>query len=176
MSNEKVKNGGLEVEVTEESDDKGSQFYVYYITAIACIGGLLFGYDTGIISGSMLLIGDNWKLSNIWKEGIVGATIGAAAVFALIAGFLTDRIGRKKVIMLASVVFTIGAVVMGASPNKEVLLVGRLTVGAGIGKCRPGFAHLMNEFPTIPYNHVIILIFIRFHIILLVKQYFFMSR
>ena len=134
MSNEKVKNGGPEVEVAEESEVMGSQFYVYYITTLACIGGLLFGYDTGIISGSMLLIGDNWKLSNIWKEGIVGATIGAAAVFALIAGFLSDWMGRKKVIMLASVVFTVGAVVMGASPDKEVLLVGRLIVGAGIGK------------------------------------------
>ena len=134
MSNEKVKNGGPEVEVEEESEEKGSQFYVYYITALACIGGLLFEYNTGIISGSMLLIGDNWKLSSIWKEGIVGATIGAAAVFALIAGFLSDWMGRKKVIMLASVVFTVGAVVMGASPDKEVLLIGRLIVGAGIGK------------------------------------------
>ena len=137
MSDEKVENGGLDVEVEEDMEDKGSQFYVYYITALACIGGLLFGYDTGIISGSMLLIGDNWKLSSIWKEGIVGATIGAAAVFALIAGFLSDWMGRKKVIMLASVVFTIGAVVMGASPNKELLLVGRLIVGAGIGKSQP---------------------------------------
>ena len=144
MSNEEVINGGPEVQVEDESEEKGSQFYVYYITALACIGGLLFGYDTGIISGSMLLIGDNWKLSNIWKEGIVGVTIGAAAVFALIAGFLSDWMGRKKVIMLASVVFTVGAVVMGASPDKEVLLVGRLIVGAGIGKnkCNSKFESL----------------------------------
>lgn len=134
MSTEKVKNGGHEVEEMADTGESGSQFYVYYLTGLATIGGLLFGYDTGIISGSMLLIGDNWKLSNIWKEGIVGATIGAAAVFALIAGFLTDWLGRKKVIMLASIVFTVGAVVMGASPNKEILLIGRLIVGAGIGK------------------------------------------
>ena len=133
MSDEKVKNGGPDLEADEIAEEKGSRFYVYYLTCFATIGGLLFGYDTGIISGSMLLIGDNWKLSNIWKEGIVSATVGAAAVFALIAGFLTDLIGRKKVVMLASVIFTIGAAVMGASPNKEVLLVGRLIVGAGIG-------------------------------------------
>ena len=129
-----MRNGGPELETGEMEDEKGSQFYVYYLTGFATIGGLLFGYDTGIISGSMLLIGDNWKLSSIWKEGIVGATIGAAAVFALIAGFLTDWLGRKKVVMLASVIFTIGAVVMGASPDKEILLVGRVIVGAGIGR------------------------------------------
>ena len=135
MSNEKVKNGGPDgFEVAENTDGQGSRFYVYYLTCFATIGGLLFGYDTGIISGSMLLIGDNWKLSNIWKEGIVSATVGAAAIFALIAGFLTDLIGRKKVVMLASVIFTAGAAVMGAAPGKEVLLVGRLIVGAGIGR------------------------------------------
>ena len=136
MTNDKVENGGLEsLEVANKvKEGKGARLYVYYMTCIATIGGLLFGYDTGIVSGSMLLIGDNWKLSNIWKEGIVSATVGAAAIFALVAGFLTDLIGRKKVVMLASVVFTAGAVVMGAAPGKEVLIVGRLTVGAGIGR------------------------------------------
>lgn len=127
---------GKKYEATDNdgNDEKGSRFYVYYLTCFATMGGLLFGYDTGIISGSMLLIGDNWKLSTIWKELIVSATVGAAAVFALIAGFLTDCLGRKKVVMIASVVFTGGAVLMGVSQNKEMLLAGRLVVGAGIGE------------------------------------------
>jgi len=125
---------GSKYEAKEGEDEKGSNFYVYYLTCFATIGGLLFGYDTGIISGSMLLIGDNWNLSTIWKELIVSGTVGAAAVFALIAGYLTDFIGRKRVVMIASVVFTAGAVVMGASLNKEMLFAGRIIVGAGIGK------------------------------------------
>ena len=129
------KGSKYEASVNSDKDDKGSNFYVYYLTCFATIGGLLFGYDTGIISGSMLLIGDNWSLTTIWKELIVSATVGAAAIFALIAGYLTDYIGRKKVVMIASVIFTIGAVIMGASTNKEMLLVGRLVVGAGIGRC-----------------------------------------
>ncbi|WAR25276.1 MYCT-like protein [Mya arenaria] len=128
------KNGSkYEASVDTGEDERGSNFYVYYLTCFATIGGLLFGYDTGIISGSMLLIGDNWNLTTIWKELIVSATVGAAAIFALIAGYLTDWIGRKKVVMFASVIFTGGAVIMGASVNKEMLLVGRLVVGAGIG-------------------------------------------
>ena len=118
----------------KKEQEQGSHFYVYYLTCFATIGGLLFGYDTGIISGSMLLIGDVFQLSTIWKELIVSATVGAAAVFALVAGFLTDLIGRKRVVMLASFIFTIGAVVMGAANGKIMLLIGRLVVGWGIGK------------------------------------------
>jgi SP family myo-inositol transporter-like MFS transporter 13 len=115
-------------------DEEGSRFYLYNITCFAAIGGLLFGYDTGIISGSMLIIEVNFQLSTIWKELIVSATVGAAAVFALIAGTLSDFIGRKRVVMVASVFFTAGAVVMGTAPNKEVLLIGRMISGCGLGK------------------------------------------
>lgn len=117
-------------------DESGSKFYVIVLTMFATIGGLLFGYDTGIISGSMLLIRDDFQLSEIWQSAIVSSTIGAAAVFSLIAGVLVDKIGRKKVIMMASFIFTAGAILMAVSPvdKKEILLIGRLIVGAGIGK------------------------------------------
>ena len=118
----------------DQEDEKGSHFYVYYLTCFATLGGLLFGYDTGIISGSMLLIEHVFQLNTIWKELIVSATVGAAAIFALIAGFLTDYMGRKKVVMMASVIFTAGAAVMASSNGKIMLFVGRIIVGAGIGK------------------------------------------
>ncbi|KAL3853170.1 hypothetical protein ACJMK2_016735 [Sinanodonta woodiana] len=118
-------------EMVEE--EKGSLFYVYYLTCFATVGGLLFGYDTGIISGALLLITEFGKLETIWKEAIVSATIGAAAVFALLAGYLTDLLGRKKVIMLASFIFTAGAIIMAVAKSLVVLLVGRLIVGIGIG-------------------------------------------
>ncbi|XP_048739777.1 proton myo-inositol cotransporter-like isoform X1 [Ostrea edulis] len=112
-----------------------SKCFVIFLTCMAAMGGLLFGYDTGIVSGSMLLIKDDFKLSSVWQEAIVSATIGAAAVFALISGTLVDVLGRKTVIMASSFIFTAGAVVMALSPVdlKEVLLVGRLIVGAAIG-------------------------------------------
>jgi SP family myo-inositol transporter-like MFS transporter 13 len=122
------------VESQQEEDEVGSRFYVYYITCCATMGGLLFGYDTGIISGSMLIIEVKFQLTTIWKEIIVSATVGAAAVFALIAGNLTDWLGRKKVVMFASVLFTAGAVVMGIAPNKRILLIGRIISGTGLGK------------------------------------------
>ena len=114
--------------------DKGSRTFVYVLACFATIGGLLFGYDTGIVSGSMLLIQPYFDLSTVWQEIIVSGTIGAAAVFALLAGFTCDLIGRKKTIMIASFIFSAGAVVMAVAPSKEVLLGGRIVVGVGIGQ------------------------------------------
>ncbi|XP_076469412.1 proton myo-inositol cotransporter-like isoform X2 [Babylonia areolata] len=106
---------------------------VYVLACFAALSGLLFGYDTGIISGSMLLIRPHLNLTTLWVESIVSATIAAAAVSALVSGAACDRAGRRKVIMAASVVFTGGAVLMGVAPDKESLLGGRVVVGVGIG-------------------------------------------
>ncbi len=64
--------------------------------------------------------------------------VGAAWLFALLGGPACELFGRKPVILSASVVFTAGAVVMGVALSKEVLLVGRLIVGMGIGLVRGG--------------------------------------
>ena len=114
--------------------DRGNRTFMYVLACFATIGGLLFGYDTGIVSGSMLLIKPYFDLSTVWHEIIVSGTIGAAAVFALLAGFVCDFLGRKKTIMIASFIFAAGAVVMAVAPSKEVLLGGRIVVGVGIGQ------------------------------------------
>uniref|UniRef100_A0A0B7A4X1 Major facilitator superfamily (MFS) profile domain-containing protein n=1 Tax=Arion vulgaris TaxID=1028688 RepID=A0A0B7A4X1_9EUPU len=119
--------------VNNEDFKEKTPFFVYYLACFATIGGLLFGYDTGIVSGAMLLITDVFHLSTIWQELIVSATVGSAAIFSLLAGFMCDFLGRKTTIMIASVVFVAGAIVMGASENKEMLMAGRIIVGVGIG-------------------------------------------
>ncbi|KAH9508165.1 hypothetical protein Btru_054911 [Bulinus truncatus] len=126
-----------------EEPDKPTAF-VYYLACFATIGGLLFGYDTGIVSGAMLMIGDYYNLNTIWKELIVSGTVGAAAVFALFAGFTCDYLGRKITIMIASLVFVAGAVVMGAAQSKEMLLIGRIVVGAGIANPLTGTGRDVN--------------------------------
>ena len=108
-------------------------YYVYMLTLLSAIGGFLFGYDTGVIAGAMILLKREFALSTVWQEAIVSVTIAAAAIFALLGGFLTDFVGRKRTILSASVVFTIGAVVLGVANGKSALLVGRIIVGMGIG-------------------------------------------
>ena len=63
----------------------------------------------------------------------MSVTIGAAAVFAVVGGYTNDWLGRKPTILLASFVFTTGAVLLGVALNREMLLAGRIIVGMGIG-------------------------------------------
>ncbi|KAF0292361.1 Proton myo-inositol cotransporter [Amphibalanus amphitrite] len=110
-----------------------SRRLLYALTALSAIGGFLFGYDTGVVSGAMLLVREDMALDDLWHELIVSATIGTAGVFALVGGDAADRFGRKPVILAASVVFVAGSVLMAVSGTKEVLLVGRIIIGVGIG-------------------------------------------
>lgn len=127
--------GETEQEALIKSPSKQSTpRYVYVLTAFAAIGGFLFGYDTGVISGAMILIKDEFHLSSFWQELIVSVTIGTAILGALIGGFLNQWLGRKPMLITSAMVFTIGAVIMGVAHSREVLLVGRLTVGFGIGE------------------------------------------
>ncbi|XP_005104554.1 proton myo-inositol cotransporter [Aplysia californica] len=112
---------------------EGSPMFIYVLSALATVGGFLFGYDIGIVAGSMLFIQPYFELSTFWQEAVVSGTIGAAAVAALMSGWLTDRIGRKLTIMTSSIVFTAGGVLMGSAPTREVLLLGRVVAGLGVG-------------------------------------------
>ncbi|XP_038069669.1 proton myo-inositol cotransporter-like [Patiria miniata] len=103
------------------------------LVAFAALGGFLFGYDTGVVSGAMILLRQEFNLNTLWQELVVSVTIAAAAVAALFGGKLNDVFGRKPVILLASAIFTTGAVVMSISQSKEILLVGRIIVGLGVG-------------------------------------------
>ena len=127
-----------------ESKEK-TPFYVYFLTAFAAIGGFLFGYDTGVISGALILIKEEFSLSSFWQELTVSVTIGTAILGALLGGFLNQRLGRKPLLVVSAMVFTVGAVVMGVAHSREILLIGRLTVGFGIGK----FYHVLKFYELI---------------------------
>lgn len=102
-------------------------------TILSAVGGFLFGYDTGVVSGAMIQLRSHFQLNYLWQELVVSVTIAGAWAFAIVAGMATDSFGRKPVILVASFVFTVGALLMGLAFNKGMLLGGRLIVGAGIG-------------------------------------------
>ncbi len=112
---------------------KSNSGFILVLTFFAALGGFLFGYDTGVVSGAMLLIRKTFNLSSTWVEVIVSATIAAAAVASIVTGFLCDWLGRRPVLILASAVFTLGAAVMAGSVNPWMLVIGRVVVGVGIG-------------------------------------------
>lgn len=113
---------------------KKTPLFVYVLTCFAAIGGFLFGYDTGVVSGAMILVRDKFQLSTVWQELVVSVTIGTAILGSILGGILNDLIGRKPILLVASTVFTAGAVVMAVANDKAVLLIGRMIVGIGVGK------------------------------------------
>ncbi|XP_043084046.1 solute carrier family 2 member 13b isoform X2 [Puntigrus tetrazona] len=111
----------------------GSPRFVYTLAFFSALGGFLFGYDTGVVSGAMLLLKREMNLSSLWQELLVSITVGAAAVSSLAGGYLNGLFGRRVCILLASFIFLVGGIILSVAPNKEVLLCGRLTIGLGIG-------------------------------------------
>lgn len=110
--------------------------YVLRLAFSAGIGGLLFGYDTGVISGALLYIRDYFDevdRSTVLQESIVSMALAGAIIGAAVGGWLNDRFGRKKSILTADVLFLAGAILMAAAPNPAVLIVGRFFVGLGVG-------------------------------------------
>lgn len=106
---------------------------IYLMSLLSAMGGFLFGYDTGIVSGAMVFVRKIFNLNSLWQELVVSITILGAWIFSLMAGSLSERYGRKAVILYASVIFTVGSVIMGVAWSKWILLFGRLTVGVAIG-------------------------------------------
>lgn len=126
--------GDLERAARKQFQQDGTPGFVYVLAAFSALGGFLFGYDTGVISGAMLLLKRELELSALWQELLISSTVAAAALSALLGGFLNGLFGRRVCILLASFFFTVGGIVLSTAPGKEALLAGRLIVGVGLGK------------------------------------------
>ncbi|XP_020092781.1 probable inositol transporter 2 [Ananas comosus] len=110
--------------------------YVLRLAFSAGIGGLLFGYDTGVISGALLYIRDDFSSvdKKTWlQESIVSTAVAGAIIGAAIGGWANDRFGRRASILVADFLFFVGAVIMASAPNPALLIVGRVFVGLGVG-------------------------------------------
>ncbi|XP_061191890.1 solute carrier family 2, facilitated glucose transporter member 12-like isoform X3 [Saccostrea echinata] len=91
--------------------------YVVCASIMASLGGVLFGYDIGIISGAVLQLRDDFCLSCSFQEMVISAMLMGAIAGSLIGGVLIDKFGRRLTIIVNTVVFLVGALVLGFSPN-----------------------------------------------------------
>jgi sugar porter (SP) family MFS transporter len=107
--------------------------YVLLIASVAALGGLLFGYDTGVISGAILFITKDFSLATRLQEFTISVVLIGCIAGAAAAGTLADRIGRRTTLFSAGVIFLVGALVSALTPDEAILLAGRFVVGVGIG-------------------------------------------
>ena len=107
--------------------------FVYVAVGVAALGGLLFGYDTGVISGAILFIKTQFSLSSAMEEIVVSAVLVGAVIGAVIGGALTDRFGRRRLIIVAGVIFTVSAIGTALAPTVIWLIVARVSSGIAIG-------------------------------------------
>jgi sugar porter (SP) family MFS transporter len=107
--------------------------FVLLVAAIAALGGLLFGYDTGVISGAILFITKDFGLGRTLTEFTVSVVLAGCILGSIAAGYLADRIGRRTSLLVAGVIFGAGAIGSAFSPEIVSLLVSRFVIGVGIG-------------------------------------------
>ncbi|KRX79553.1 Proton myo-inositol cotransporter, partial [Trichinella sp. T6] len=103
------------------------------LSTVAVLSGFPLGYFTGIVSGAMLIIREQFHLNDQWQQLTVSTTVASAAVFSLVGGWLNHKFGRRKVILNACLFYIIGAIVTAVANGKEVLIFGRLIHGIAIG-------------------------------------------
>jgi SP family galactose:H+ symporter-like MFS transporter len=112
---------------------KRNERFVVVAVGVAALGGLLFGYDTGVISGAILFIQKQFSLSSTLEEVVVSAVLVGAVIGASVGGTLADRLGRRRTIITAAITFTVGAIGTALTPSIALLIAGRVVVGLAIG-------------------------------------------
>lgn len=111
---------------------KGLQ-YVYRCTYVAAVGGLLFGYDTAVISGAIGFITDKYTLSPAQTGWIASCALIGCVIGAMLAGPVSDAIGRKKVLVFSAVAFAVSSLGILVPWGLSAFVLFRLIGGLGIG-------------------------------------------
>ncbi len=107
--------------------------FVYVATAISALGGMLFGYDIGVISGAILFIKKEFSLSPGMEEIVVSSVLLGSLVGAAVGGILADRLGRRRILIVTAVVFGSGAIGAALAPGTAWLVAARIVGGTAIG-------------------------------------------
>uniref|UniRef100_A0A5B6YRK7 Putative polyol transporter 4 n=1 Tax=Davidia involucrata TaxID=16924 RepID=A0A5B6YRK7_DAVIN len=135
----------MDSELTEDGYDDASHHqheqkrsittrkYVIACAIFASLNSVLLGYDVGVMSGAILFIQEDLKITEVQEEVLIGCLSVVSLFGSLAAGRASDAIGRKWTMGLAAIVFQTGAAIMTVAPSFRVLMVGRLLAGVGIG-------------------------------------------
>jgi sugar porter (SP) family MFS transporter len=106
---------------------------VYLAAAISALGGMLFGYDIGVISGAILFIKKQFSLSSSMEEIVISSVLLGSLMGAAAGGVLADRLGRRRLSIVTAIVFCLGAAGAALAPDTASLIIARVVAGVAIG-------------------------------------------
>lgn len=107
--------------------------YVLLVASVAALGGLLFGYDTGVISGAQSFLKKQFHLTSTTQEIAVSAVLIGTIIGAACGGKMSDWLGRKKTLIVVAIIFGVGAILTALAPSLWPFVIFRIIVGFGIG-------------------------------------------
>uniref|UniRef100_A0A8C3LDJ9 Solute carrier family 2, facilitated glucose transporter member 10 n=1 Tax=Chrysolophus pictus TaxID=9089 RepID=A0A8C3LDJ9_CHRPC len=115
------------------TEEKGRALLVLLLSAtVSLLGGLIFGYELGIISGALLQLQADFSLGCFKQEALVSSLLVGALLASLVGGILIDRHGRRRAILVSNVVLLFGSLILTLTRSFIGLLIGRMTVGFAI--------------------------------------------
>src|SRR5438105_1251364 len=121
-----------EIAALSDSHLRSTRF-VQIAAFFAALGGLLFGYDTGVISGALIFIKREFGLTTVAEEIVVSGVLFGATLGAIIGGKVADLFGRRRVLLVTAAIFGIGALSSAVAPSPAILIISRIVLGIAIG-------------------------------------------
>ena len=112
---------------------KQSLGYVIFMAVVAAIGGILFGYDTAVISGTTAIVKNQFQLTDMMEGWYVGCALIGSICGVLVAGSLSDYLGRKLTMLISAALFSISAIGCAVCGSFDGLVAYRIIGGVGIG-------------------------------------------
>lgn len=107
--------------------------FILRISSIAALGGVLYGYDMGIIAAAAIFVKRSFALSTLLEELVVSVVLIGAMTGAIVGGAVADKIGRRATLVWSAGIFIIGSLLAPSAPNVTVLIIARAIIGLGIG-------------------------------------------
>ena len=103
--------------------------YVIFLSIVAATGGILFGYDTAVISGTTRIVADQFSLTTMQQGWYVGCALIGSIIGVSLAGIMSDGIGRKKTMLISAIMFSISAIGCAVCSGFDQLVVFRIKIG-----------------------------------------------
>ena len=118
---------------TRKDPKEGTTVFVVKVSVIAALGGLLFGYDTAVIAGAIGYLQIKFDLSSAMVGWAASSAIWGCVFGAMLAGYLSDRIGRKKVLIITAVLFAVSSIGSAIPNTLTQFFIARFVGGLGVG-------------------------------------------